>query len=148
MSIIEKFFGVVTDRILTPKAENATTAFIDSNFVDKSLEESIVTELLETYGTEPFYNDFDGYITKNNVIKNVIASIRGTGCLQPNSRTKFVRENEKCFLSQYPKYRQKPVQHSQVCRIFEKIFDAVSLKVNTLNPHSEIGKLQNTKHQF
>ena len=49
MSIIEKIFGVVTDRILTPKAENATTAFIDSNFVDKSLEESIVTELLETY---------------------------------------------------------------------------------------------------
>lgn len=42
MSIIEKIFGVVTDRILTPKAENATTAFIDSNFVDKSLEESIV----------------------------------------------------------------------------------------------------------
>ncbi len=148
MSIIEKFFGVVTDRILTPKAENATTAFIDSNFVDKSLEESIVTELLETYGTEPFYNDFDGYITKNNVIKNVIASIRGTGCLQPNSRTKFVRENEKCFLSQYPKYRQKPVQHSQVCRIFEKIFDAVSLKVNTLNPHSDIGKLQSTLTQF
>ena len=69
MSIIEKIFGVVTDRILTPKAENATTAFIDSNFVDKSLEESIVTELLETYGTEPFYNDFDGYITKNIMSK-------------------------------------------------------------------------------
>lgn len=148
MSISEKIVGVVTDNILTPKVQDAAEAFIDTNFVDKRLEESIVAELLDTYGNEPFYNDFDGYISQNDVIKNLIKAVRGRSSLQPNFRTGFVRENDKHFLSQYPKYNYKPVQHSQVHSIFEKIFDAVSLKINTLNPHSDIGKLQNTLVQF
>lgn len=120
MSISEKIVGVVTDNILTPKVQDAAEAFIDTNFVDKRLEESIVAELLDTYGKEPFYNDFDGYISQNDVIKNLIKAVRGRSSLQPNFRTGFVRENDKHFLSQYPKYNNKPVQHSQVYSIFEK----------------------------
>ena len=143
MSIFQKIASVFADKAIAPKLENAAIAFVDNTFVDKNLEEGIIADLLETYGNEPFYNDFDGYITRNNVINNLIKSVRGNSSLQPNFRTGFIRENEARFLSQYPKYKHRPVHHSQICCIFEKIFDAVSLRINTLNPHSDIGKLQN-----
>lgn len=148
MSIFQKISSVFADKAIAPKLENAAIAFVDNTFVDKNLEEGIIADLLETYGNEPFYNDFDGYITRNNVINNLIKSVRGNSSLQPNFRTGFIRENEARFLSQYPKYKHRPVHHSQICCIFEKIFDAVSLRINTLNPHSDIGKLQNTIAQF
>lgn len=148
MSIFQKIASVFADKAIAPKLENAAIAFVDNTFVDKNLEEGIIADLLETYGNEPFYNDFDGYITRNNVINNLIKSVRGNSSLQPNFRTGFIRENEARFLSQYPKYKHRPVHHSQICCIFEKIFDAVSLRINTLNPHSDIGKLQNTIAQF
>lgn len=58
MSISEKIVGVVTDNILTPKVQDAAEAFIDTNFVDKRLEESIVAELLDTYpcSVQSFWN--------------------------------------------------------------------------------------------
>lgn len=148
MFIVEKFVGAVTDKLFTSKVENVATAFIDSTFVEKNLEDRIIADLLETYGNEPFYNDFDGYITRNHVVRDLISSVRGKSSIQPNFKTGFVRENEKHFLSQYPKYKRKPLQHSQIRGILEKIFDAVSLEINMLNPHSDIGKLQNTLAQY
>lgn len=70
MSIFQKIASVFADKAIAPKLENAAIAFVDNTFVDKNLEEGIIADLLETYGNEPFYNDFDGYITRNNVINN------------------------------------------------------------------------------
>lgn len=148
MSIFEKLVSAFTEKAIIPKAENVAVAFIDNNFVDDNLGGSIHEYLLQTYGNEFFYNDFDGYITRNHVISGLISSVRGKSSIQPNFKTGFVLENEKQFLKQYPKYRYKPVQISQIHNIFEEIFDAASLKINTLNPHSDIGKLQNTFAQF
>lgn len=92
MSIFQKIASVFADKAIAPKLENAAIAFVDNTFVDKNLEEGIIADLLETYGNEPFYNDFDGYITRNNVINNLIKSVRGNSSLQPNFRTGFIRE--------------------------------------------------------
>lgn len=144
MSIIEKIFSAFAEKVMAPKVENTVASFVDKNILDKNIESTIFEYLLQTYGNELFYNDLCGYILRNNVIGYLIDSVRRKSTIQPNYRTGFISENEKRFLSQHPKYAFEPIQRSQISNVLGEIFDVISSRINILNPHSDIGKLQNT----
>ena len=83
MSIFQKIASVFADKAIAPKLENAAIAFVDNTFVDKNLEEGIIADLLETYGNEPFYNDFDGYITRKYSLQGTTQGNGLTGGVPP-----------------------------------------------------------------
>lgn len=144
MSILEKIFSAFADKVMAPKVGNTVASIVDKNIVDKNIESTIWKYLLQSYGNEPFYNDLSGYILRNNIIAYLIDSVRGKSTIQPNFRTGFIAENKKRFLSQHPKYASEPIQRSQISDVLGEIFDVISSRINTLDPHSDLGKLQNT----
>lgn len=129
-----------------PTIENKAIKATDILYHDKELNKKVCAHLLKKYGNEVFYNDLDIYITSNNVIKLLIQSLRGNSNIQPRTERQFELKNTKKFLRYNSKYKQNKVISSQISIIFEEIFNMVYSSLLTLDPHTDLGKLQRDIH--
>lgn len=147
MNFLGKLASAFSDKVVTPKIEDFAAQVIDTKIVDKQIERNVIDCFLSKYKNEPFYCDLDGYITRNCVVLNLIASARGNSTIQSNNKTAFASNNIKYFLECCPAYKQKKVQCSKVYNVFEWMFDYTFSSINHLSPHSDLGKLQNDLHR-
>lgn len=147
MSLWEMIANVFTDKAIIKKSENLMTELYDTYYLDKQIEEKEREYLLNKYGDEPFYNDLDKYLSVNNVISLLISSVRGKNKVQDISKTDFISKNKKEFLYRNSEYKNKIGMLDQVSFAFSEIFDYVFWSINFINPHTEIGKLQNDIHR-
>lgn len=69
---------------------------------DLALADAIRQELLDEYGNEPFYNDFDSYLTCNKTIDLLIPALRNSLSEPVMGPSEFVDENLKQFLDEAP----------------------------------------------
>lgn len=147
MGLLSKLFGTVTSTItenhIVPKAEVMVSSIYDNAVVDKKIAKEILEYVLEKYGQETFYNDLDSYITNNGLIENLIHTVRGKSNVQPSNQVEFATTNTYRFINQQKEYRNKGVQQKQIYDIFAWVFDFAFSKANSINPHTDSGKLQN-----
>lgn len=129
-----------------PKIESKVNQVIDVQFRDKQLIADVCAHLLKKYGNEVYYNDLDSYITSNHVIELLIQSIRGVSTIQPKVAREFKNSNTQKFLKYNPKYKSKKVIVSRISSILKEIFDIVHSGLLTIDPHSELGKIQRDLH--
>ena len=119
VNFLGKLASAFSDKVVTPKIEDFAAQVIDTKIVDKQIERNVIDCFLSKYKNEPFYCDLDGYITRNCVVLNLIASARGNSTIQSNNKTAFASNNIKYFLECCPAYKQKKVQCSKVYNVFE-----------------------------
>lgn len=106
---------------------------------DIALAGAIRQELLDQYGNEPFYNDFDSYLTCNKTIDSLILTLRNSSPQPVMGPSEFVDKNYKQFLDRTPSSLAYSVQ---VKDAFSRIFDCVHFAITDINPYSDFGRLQ------
>lgn len=141
MSFLD-FVTNIWSKTAEPQIESYAVELADLLYFDKQLKEKVHAHLLKKYGNEVYYNDLDGYITTNNVIDLLIKGIRGESSVQPRIERQFKNVNAKKFIEYNPKYKRNKVVSSRIQGIFSEIFNIVHTSLMSLNPHSDLGKLQ------
>jgi len=106
---------------------------------DIALANAIHQELLDQYGNEPFYNDFDSYLTCNNTINSLILTLRNSSPQPVMGLSEFVDKNFKQFLDRTPSCLAYSIQ---VKDAFSRIFDCAYFAITDINPYSDFGRLQ------
>ena len=141
---IKEFVTNVLGKTVEPRIESYAMELADLLYFDKQLKEKVHAHLLKKYGNEVFYNDLDSYLTTNNVIDLLIKAVRGESGVQSRIERQFKNTNAKRFIEYNPKYKQNKVVSSRIPGIFSEIFNIVLTSLISLNPHSDLGKLQRT----
>ena len=96
-----------------------------TKIVDTATEQQVKAILLNKYGDTVFYNDIDTYIMRNNIIHELISSLRGEKKLQANNEDEFVEFNLKAFVGLYSKYKYEIVTLANIKSVFKEIFTLV-----------------------
>lgn len=146
MSWLEKIVGVFADKALIPKVENVITECIDTSILDKQIDQKERDCLLDKYGNKQYYASLDKYITNNNIISLLISAARGKTNIQPIDKSDFLEKNNKEFINQYPQYKNTVAMYD-ITTVFAEIYDHVFWAINLINPHTQLGKLQNDMHR-
>ena len=140
------FLKAMTEKIvdsLSPKAVAKIESFKGQSD-DNALEKRICALLRDKYGTEPFYNDLDAYLSSRRVIKDLIASLRDPVTHDVMSHAEFVEQNWQSLLAANPNclaYR------TQIKDAFQHVHGLVRSSVPVISPYSDIGRLQSDMHQ-
>lgn len=116
------------------------TEFVDEKFRDPKLISKIEDLLRSKFGEEPFYNDFDAYITENNTLNSVFDMFYNIGKSNVLSKRSFVEKNLTDFSIKYPQYGTYDVSTVKQC--FEIIYAEIYSVLISINPHTYEGKLQ------
>ena len=119
-----------------------------TKIVDTATEQQVKAILLNKYGDTVFYNDIDTYIMRNNIIHELISSLRGEKKLQANNEDEFVEFNLKAFVGLYSKYKYEIVTLANIKSVFKEIFTLVYKNTLTVDPYSDIGKIQSTMYSI
>lgn len=134
----------IWSKAVEPKIESYAVELSDVFYFDKRIQETVHAHLLKKYGNEVYYNDLDGYITTHHVIELLIKAIRGESSVQSRIERQFKRTNAKRFLEYNPQYKWNKVISSRIPGIFGEIHHIVLTSVVSLDPHSDLGKIQQT----
>lgn len=134
----------IWSKAVEPKIESYAVELADVFYFDKRIQETVHAHLLKKYGNEVYYNDLDGYITTHHVIELLIKAIRGESSVQSRIERQFKRTNAKRFLEYNPQYKWNKVVSSRIPGIFGEIHHIVLTSVVSLDPHSDLGKIQQT----
>ena len=124
----------VVDKIDTIKGQAENNAF----------EKRICALLRDKYGSEPFYNDLDAYLSSRHIISNLIASLRDPATHQIMSQTKFVEQNWQSLLESKPSCL---AYTTQIKDAFQLVHGLVRAFVTEVPPYSDVGRLQSDMHQ-
>lgn len=122
-----------------------STKFIDwiKNFKgqhdDKALGDAIRQELLDQYGNELFYNDFDSYLTCSETIDSLILALRNSSPQLVIGHSEFVTKNLRQFLDKTPSCL---AYSTQIKDAFSRIYNCAFLAITDMNPYSDCGRLQ------
>lgn len=141
--LIEAVTGNLANNHIAPKVDAVVSSLYDTAVVDKQIAKDISKHILQKAGHEVFYTELDSYITNNNTVENLIATVRGKSHIKPSNRDEFATVNTQRFISQREKCITKGVHQKQIYDIFSWMFDFVFSKANNINPHTDSGKLQN-----
>ena len=149
MSIMDGIFNVVASHA-GEQGLNKMEAVINEHIVvpkmDRHASEELSSTLLDKYGNEAFYHDFDSYITGNNVIALLITAFRKESSVQPIDRTTFIEQNVEKFLNANPKYSSKPVIIYRISEALALVYDRVYESTLGISPYTDIGRLQRDFH--
>lgn len=110
---------------------------------DIALGDAIRQELLDRYGNEPFYDDFDSYLTSNKTIDGLIHTLRNSSPQQVVGPSEFVDENFRKFLDRTPSClaNSTQIKDALLC-----IFDCAFYSIININSYSDLGRLQKDIH--
>ena len=111
---------------------------------DKALEKRICALLRDKYGSEPFYNDLDAYLSSRQIISNLILSLRDPVAHKIMSQAEFVEQNWQALLEAKPNCL---TYMTQIKDAFQHVHGLVRISVTDISPYSEIGHLQSDMHQ-
>lgn len=131
--ILNKAAAAMNERIVVPQ-------------MDRHATEELLTALLQKYGKEIFYNDFDSYLHGNNVIALLIAAFRKESSVQPIEKTAFIDYNIEKFLNAYSRYRGMPVVICRISDALALVYDRMHESTLGISPHTDIGRLQRDFH--
>ena len=96
--------------------------------------------LVEKYGNEPFFDDLDKYLAKNNTINRLISISYGESGFEKISSKKFQLKHYHDFTVEYPQYA-KPEYEKSIDSIFGELFNKVFDQINSLP--KDLNKLWN-----
>lgn len=139
--------GKAADSVVS-HAEPLVNKIHSTQIFDTATEQLAKQLLLEDFGDTIFYNDFDSYISRNDVIPQLIISLRGESKLQENNKKAFVEQNLKKFFALYIKYKHDITILGRIKDAFEKIFDLVFNRTLGIDHYSDIGKIQASLYSF
>lgn len=146
MGLLGKLFGTAVstsvDNFIAPKVSTAINTVYDKTVTDIKIAKDIADYLLDKYGEETFYIDLDRFIEDNQLVKNLLLTVRNKSSIQPDNKAEFALENLEKFVGRYKKYKNKNVQKKQIYDIFSWMFDFVFSRVNFINPHTDAGKIR------
>ena len=140
------FFDIVTEKTvdgLSAKVVDNIDA-IKGQSDDNALEKRICALLRDKYGSEPFYNDLDAYLSSRQIISDLIVSLRDPVAHKVMSQAEFVEQNWQALLEARPNclaYR------TQIRDAFLHVHGLVQISVTEISPYSDIGRLQSDMHQ-
>ncbi len=138
MGLIDTVTGTLAENHIASKVDIVVSSLYDKVCVDKQIAQEILEHVLQKYGQETFYNDLDGYITNNGLVESLISTVRGKSDIQPSNKVEFATIHTHRFSEQH-----KGVQQEQIYGIFAWMFDYAFSKTNSINPHTDSGKIQN-----
>ena len=72
LNILQKVAGLVADNYIVPKIKETAETFWSERVKHPKLLKDVQKWLVETYGNEPFFDDLDKYLAKNNTINRLI----------------------------------------------------------------------------
>lgn len=110
---------------------------------DIALGDAIRQALLDQYGNEPFYNDFDSYLTRNKIIDSLILALRNPTSQKDLGHSEFIDNNLKLFLDTNPSCFPF---FTQIKDALSHIFDCVYFAIVNINPFSDFGRLRTDIH--
>ena len=146
-SLLGFIAGKVADSALS-QTEPIFNKIHSTKIVDTATEQQVKAHLLNKYGDTVFYNDIDTYIMRNNIIHELISSLRGEKKLQANNEDEFVESNHKAFVAIYSKYKYEIVILADIKSVFKEIFTLVYKNTLSVDPYSDFGKLQSTMYSI
>ncbi len=94
----------------------------------KRLKSEITAKILNRYGEEVYYNDLDQFLTKNNVICNLIQNCLNSSVFEFQSQTDSIDYYEQLFIEEHPKYS---INRTDIKTIIQRYFEVI---FNVLNP--------------
>lgn len=141
MSMTETIGDVLGEQLLGKGLKKLEDA--NGQRKDLQLGEEICNWLLNTYGNEPFYNDFDAFLSSSHTVENLIVQLRDPAPQQTQGREEFIKKVTSSFIERYPKQR---VHKGQIEDILTHIFDRAYSGMFDFDPYSEIGKLSSALH--
>ena len=106
---------------------------------DIALADAIRQELLDQYGNEPFYNDFDSYLICNTTIDSLILTLRNSSPQPVMGPSEFVGKNFKQLLDTAPSCL---AYSAQIKDALLRVFDCAYFAITDINPYSDFGRLQ------
>lgn len=131
--ILNKTVATVNEHIIVPK-------------MDRQTSEELLSVLLQKYGNEAFYNDFDLYLHRNNVVNLLIAAFRKESSVQPIDKTAFIDYNVEKFLNANPRYNGKPVVICRISDALALVYDRIYESTLGISPYTDLGRLQRDFH--
>lgn len=135
--------GAVAEPLVGDKIKNKTAEIIDTKFTDPRLITNIEEMLLNSFGNEPYYNNLTKFLERFHTIKNVLDMFNGENAIE--SKENFVSNNVNLFVENYV-YQANEV--SELKKVFSCIYDRAYNGKLILNPHSDLGKLQQDLHRI
>lgn len=135
--------GAVAEPLVGDKIKNKTAEIIDTKFTDPRLITNIEEMLLNSFGNEPYYNNLTKFLERFHTIKNVLDMFNGENAIE--SKENFVSNNVNLFVENSV-YQANEV--SELKKVFSCIYDRAYNGKLILNPHSDLGKLQQDLHRI
>ena len=149
MSLIEGVAGTIAafggEHILS-KAVDAANEHIVVPKMDSRAREKLLSELLDKYGDEVFYNDFDAYLQNNRVIESLIAALREETNIQPVDKMVFIDHNAEKFINLNRTYSGKITLIRKISDVLALIYDSVYENTLGISPYTDAGRLQCDLH--
>ena len=94
----------------------------------KRLKCEITAKIMNRYGNEVYYNDLDQFLTKNNVICNLIQNCLNSPVFEYQSQADSIDYYEQLFLEEHPNFS---INRTDIKTIIQRYFEVI---FNTLNP--------------
>lgn len=146
-SVFDFIAGKAADSVIS-HAGTIVNKIRSSQIVDTATEQQAKEFLLNKYGDTVFYNDLDSFVSRNSIIPHLISSLRGESALQANNEDEFVESNLKAFVSVYSRYKYEIVTLGSIRSAFREIFTIVFDKTVSVDPYSDLGKIQSAMYSF
>ena len=135
-----KALSATGESVLSNEIIAKATEFVDLRFRNPKLISKIEDELRNKYGDEPFYNDFNAYLTENNTISHVFDMFYNIGGTTVLSKKSFSERNINAFSKQHTQFSPYELSIAKEC--FDFIYDEIFAKIVVLSAHTDAGKLQ------
>ena len=140
--IIEKIVDLLID--LCKDAFSGLKGKILLFNIRRRLRRQIFNEILSKYGDTVFYNDLDHFLTKNDVVCNIIRNCCDTSVFHYKSKSQSVDYYVQLFVEQHPNYSR---YHYEIRTLLQRYFEVIYLALNKSN-NSETRIICNTAKEL
>lgn len=140
LNILKKASELFADKFILPQIIEAAETFWSERVKHPKLLKDVQKWLVEKYGNEPFFDDLDKYLAKNNTINRLISISYGESGFEKISSKKFQLKHYHDFTVEYPQYA-KPEYKKSIDSIFGELFNKVFDQINSLP--KDLNKLWN-----
>ena len=96
----------------------------------RRLHREMFERILKTYGNKVFYNDLDQFLTKNDVICNIIRNCTNVSVYEYKSQSQLVMYYVQRFVEEHPNYAR---YHYDVRAIIQNCFEVVFNSLNRIS---------------
>ena len=96
----------------------------------RRLRKNLINEVFNKYGKCVFYNDLDSYLSRNNVIRDILSNCLSDSLHEYKSRSQIISYYEKLFIEQYPKYI---IYEKEISLLIHNCFNAIFTALNSTN---------------